>query len=93
MTSSAQDTQLRLTLIGGPTVLIEYEGLRLLTDPTFDPAGEQYSLGPITLTKTTDPAVRPESIGTVDAVLLSHDEHQDNLDSSGRRCLQTQAKS
>ena len=26
-----------LTLIGGPTVLIEFDGLRLLTDPTFDP--------------------------------------------------------
>lgn len=25
-----------LTLIGGPTVLIEIGGLRLLTDPTFD---------------------------------------------------------
>ena len=28
-----------LTLIGGPTVLIEVGGFRLLTDPTFDPAG------------------------------------------------------
>ena len=29
-----------LTLIGGPTVLIEFDGLRLLTDPTFDPPGD-----------------------------------------------------
>jgi len=28
-----------LTLIGGPTVLIELDGLRMLTDPTFDPPG------------------------------------------------------
>jgi L-ascorbate metabolism protein UlaG (beta-lactamase superfamily) len=28
--------ELRLTLIGGPTLLIEWSGLRLLTDPTFD---------------------------------------------------------
>jgi hypothetical protein len=28
-----------LTLIGGPTVLIEFFGLRLLTDPTFDEPG------------------------------------------------------
>lgn len=27
-------SDLILTLIGGPTVLIEYDGLRLLTDPT-----------------------------------------------------------
>ena len=25
--------------IGGPTALLEFGGLRLLTDPTFDPAG------------------------------------------------------
>jgi L-ascorbate metabolism protein UlaG (beta-lactamase superfamily) len=28
-----------LTLIGGPTVLIELGGFRLLTDPTFDAPG------------------------------------------------------
>jgi L-ascorbate metabolism protein UlaG (beta-lactamase superfamily) len=26
----------RITLIGGPTALIEIDGFRLLTDPTFD---------------------------------------------------------
>ena len=30
----------RFTLIGGPTVLIELGGFRLLTDPTFDGPGE-----------------------------------------------------
>jgi hypothetical protein len=29
-----------ITLIGGPTALIEANGFRLLTDPTFDPPGE-----------------------------------------------------
>jgi hypothetical protein len=28
---------LTATLSGGPTVLLEVDGLRLLTDPTFDP--------------------------------------------------------
>jgi L-ascorbate metabolism protein UlaG (beta-lactamase superfamily) len=28
----------RMTYIGGPAALIEMGGLRLLTDPTFDPA-------------------------------------------------------
>lgn len=28
----------RLTHVGGPTVLIELGGWRLLTEPTFDPA-------------------------------------------------------
>jgi hypothetical protein len=36
-------TGIRLTHIGGPTVLIEAEGWRILTDPTFDPPGKTYS--------------------------------------------------
>ena len=36
---------MRLTHIGGPTVLVELEGWRILTDPTFDPAGRRYSFG------------------------------------------------
>ena len=28
---------MRITRIGGPTVLIEWNGWRILTDPTFDP--------------------------------------------------------
>jgi L-ascorbate metabolism protein UlaG (beta-lactamase superfamily) len=35
----------RLTHIGGRTLLIEAAGWRLLTDPTFDPPGERYSFG------------------------------------------------
>ena len=30
---------LSITLIGGPTALIEIDGFRLLTDPTFDEPG------------------------------------------------------
>jgi L-ascorbate metabolism protein UlaG (beta-lactamase superfamily) len=33
-------TPTTITLIGGPTVLVETCGFRLLTDPTFDPPGE-----------------------------------------------------
>jgi L-ascorbate metabolism protein UlaG (beta-lactamase superfamily) len=73
----------RLTLIGGPTVLIEFAGLRLLTDPTFDGPGD-YTLPHATLHKTGRPAISVDQIGEVDAVLLSHDQHSDNLDSSGR---------
>jgi L-ascorbate metabolism protein UlaG (beta-lactamase superfamily) len=77
---------LNLTLIGGPTALIEVGGFRLLTDPTFDQPGE-YDLPHVKLVKTTGPAVEPGHIGTVDAVLLSHDQHSDNLDNSGRAFL------
>lgn len=76
----------RFTLVGGPTVLIESAGFRLLTDPTFDEPGD-YKLPHVTLTKTTRPAIALADIGPVDAVLLSHDQHADNLDNSGRDFL------
>src|SRR5689334_4720747 len=75
------------TYIGGPTALIEIDGLRFLTDPTFDPAGTSYELPIYTLRKTRGPALSPEAIGEVDAVLLSHDHHFDNLDRAGRAML------
>lgn len=76
----------RLLYIGGPTALIETGGLRLLTDPTFDPPGD-HPIGSRKLTKTAPPALGPERLGRVDAVLLSHDHHPDNLDASGRAYL------
>ncbi|HME28614.1 MAG TPA: MBL fold metallo-hydrolase [Pseudolabrys sp.] len=73
----------KITLIGGPTALIEIAGFRFLTDPTFDEPGE-YKLPHVTLTKTLGPALSPTQLSTIDAVLLSHDQHSDNLDNSGR---------
>jgi len=74
-------------VFGGPTVLIEYAGLRLLTDPTFDAPGS-YDLGTgLVLTKTAPSAITPDALGPVDAVLLSHDQHPDNLDGAGRAFL------
>ncbi len=72
-----------LTLIGGPTALIEYGGLRWLTDPTLSPPGDQVDQ----LTKTTGPALEADALGAIDVVLLSHDEHSDNLDPAGRAFL------
>jgi L-ascorbate metabolism protein UlaG (beta-lactamase superfamily) len=79
---------LRITLIGGPTALIEIDGFRLLTDPTFDASGTSYQLPHVKLEKLTGPALSAEAIGEVDAVLLSHDQHSDNLDNSGKDFLQ-----
>src|SRR5262249_7275313 len=72
-----------ITLIGGPTALIEVGGFRLLTDPTFDGPGE-YRLPHVVLKKTSRPALTAQDVGSVDAVLLSHDQHSDNLDNSGK---------
>ena len=73
----------KITLIGGPTALIEIGGFRLLTDPTFDAPGE-YKLPHVTLRKTSHPALTAKQIGRVDVVLLSHDQHADNFDHAGR---------
>ncbi|MEU7070106.1 MBL fold metallo-hydrolase [Streptomyces narbonensis] len=76
-------TAFPVRLFGGPTALFEYGGLRFLTDPTFDEPGD-YAVPRGRLTKTARPAGAP---GAVDVVLLSHDEHPDNLDISGRALL------
>jgi L-ascorbate metabolism protein UlaG (beta-lactamase superfamily) len=80
------DQALTVTYVGGPTAVLELAGLRLVLDPTFDPAGE-YPIGSRRLTKLAGPALTPADIGQVDAVLLSHDQHPDNLDRAGREYL------
>jgi len=78
---------IRIQLVGGPTAILEIGGVRLLTDPTFDPPRE-YDLGPgRVLAKTAASALQPHEVGPVDAVLLSHDQHVDNLDETGRAYL------
>jgi L-ascorbate metabolism protein UlaG (beta-lactamase superfamily) len=77
-----------ITLVGGPTALIEIDGFRLLTDPTFDAPGS-YQLPQVKLEKLVGPALSVDAIGEVDAVLLSHDQHSDNLDHAGRSFLAT----
>jgi L-ascorbate metabolism protein UlaG (beta-lactamase superfamily) len=82
----------RVTYIGGPTALLEWGGLRLLTDPTFDPAGTAYPTPAYTLRKTRAPALAVDALPALDAVLLSHDHHFDNLDHAGRALLPRAAR-
>lgn len=79
--------KLAVNVISGPTVQINYAGLNVITDPTFDPATEYDLGGGATLAKTAPSPVAPESLLPVDAVLLSHDHHPDNLDNAGREFL------
>ncbi|ORW85954.1 Zn-dependent hydrolase [Mycobacterium sp. IEC1808] len=69
-----------ITVLGGPTTVIDIAGRRIVMDPTFDPPGEHGYL-----TKLAGPAVGVDALGPVDAVLISHDQHPDNLDDDGRR--------
>jgi L-ascorbate metabolism protein UlaG (beta-lactamase superfamily) len=81
--SGASSEQVPIRVFGGPTALIEYGGLRFLTDPTFDAPGTY----PSGLAKTAPASAAPADLGRIDVVLLSHDEHDDNLDTSGRVLL------
>ena len=79
---------IRLTHISTATVLLEIGSLCLITDPVFDPAGGRYFFGYGTSSiKLTEPAIRVEDLDRIDAVLLSHDHHEDNLDRAGRALL------
>ena len=68
--------------MGGPTAILEYGGLRWLTDPTLSPPGEYGGL-----TKLTGPALDLSQQDGIDVVLVSHHQHTDNLDPAGRAFL------
>lgn len=78
---------LSITLVGGPTAVLDLDGFRIVTDPTFDPPGEypQPGMG-FSLVKTAGPALTVEEIAPVHLALASH-EHEDNLDRAGREFL------
>ena len=68
---------LRATWLGHSTVLLEIDGLRVLTDPVWGPRASPLSfLGP----KRFQPVPVPlQSLPPIDLVLVSHD-HYDHLD-------------
>ncbi|MGN9840597.1 MBL fold metallo-hydrolase [Nonomuraea sp. H19] len=74
------------TYIGTATVLLRIGDLTVLTDPALDPAGTVYDY-PVPVRRTKDPAVGAADLPPVDVVLLSHDQHPDNLDHAGRALL------
>ena len=68
-----------VAVLGGPTTVFDIAGRRLVVDPTFDPPGPHGYL-----TKTAGPVIQAGDLGAVDVVLVSHDQHPDNLDDAGR---------
>ncbi|KAJ0274753.1 hypothetical protein COL940_009149 [Colletotrichum noveboracense] len=69
--------------IGTATAILEIDGVRFLTDPFFSPAGTTWDVGITILKNTEDPALRLDQLPPIDAVLLSHEDHPDNLDEQG----------
>jgi L-ascorbate metabolism protein UlaG (beta-lactamase superfamily) len=76
----AQRRKCAISVLGGPTTVVDIAGRRIVMDPTYDPPGVHGYL-----TKLAGPVVSADALGLVDAVLISHDQHPDNLDDDGRR--------
>lgn len=73
-------TESSLQFIGNATVLLEWHGFTLLTDPNFVHAGEKVPIGyGLTTTRQRDPALEIEDLPPIDLVVLSH-YHGDHFD-------------
>jgi L-ascorbate metabolism protein UlaG (beta-lactamase superfamily) len=69
-------------------VLLEIGSMRILTDPVLDDGSKSYRLGPLAwATREVGPSIRPDQLAPLDAVLLSHAHHLDNLDETGKGIL------
>jgi len=76
-----------LTFIGTATTVLKLGGFTLLTDPNFIRRGQRAYLGRGLWTRRlTDPAMRPQELPTLDAIVLSH-LHGDHWDRVARREL------
>jgi len=75
--------ELIATHLGTATLLLEVGPFRLLTDPVFDPPGRAYAVLGLASYRRLAPATQPPPLDRLDAVLLSHDHHGDNLDERG----------
>ena len=77
---------LTVTHIGTATSIIDIDGIKFLTDPVFNGPSE-YDMGVMVLKSIEGPAITIDNLPHIDAILLSHEDHPDNLDDLGRTLL------
>lgn len=85
--TTPDDGGLTLLHVGGPALLLRLGGLTIVSDPGFDAPRDYPRPGGGTSTRLRGPAVAPDALGPLDVALVSHDQHVDNLDLSGRALL------
>lgn len=71
------DGKIRVTFVNHSTVLIQLDGLNILTDPVWS-----FRIGPLSwlgLTRHISPGIRMEDLPPIDIILISHN-HYDHLD-------------
>ncbi len=87
MAPTTFQTPLHITHIGTAMAIIEIDGLTIQTDPYFSPAGTKWAAAAavgVFLSSSYQPPLTPQDLPPVDLVLLSHEDHRDNLDDLGR---------
>jgi L-ascorbate metabolism protein UlaG (beta-lactamase superfamily) len=67
---------MRVTWIGHATVLVQADGVNILTDPIWSTRAGPFGFGP---SRVAEPGVRFEDLPKIDIVLVSHN-HYDHLD-------------
>lgn len=81
------DDALTLSWLGHATVLINFHGLHILTDPVLgDRCGVDLGLGTLGPKRYLAPALRLKELPPIDLVLLSH-AHMDHLDVASLRAF------
>jgi N-acyl-phosphatidylethanolamine-hydrolysing phospholipase D len=76
--------QAQATLIGHSTVLLQYRGINILTDPIFSERSSfSQSVGP---KRYTPPALSIEQLPNIDIIVISHN-HYDHLDVDSVKAL------
>jgi L-ascorbate metabolism protein UlaG (beta-lactamase superfamily) len=69
-------SEMRVTWIGHATVLVQADGVNILTDPVWSDTVGPFGVGP---RRVAEPGVRFEDLPKIDLVLVSHD-HYDHMD-------------
>lgn len=87
MTSTPFKSRVEVTHIGTATAILSIDGINFITDPFFSPAGSTFNYEHVLLENPESPAMSLADLPVIDAVLLSHEDHPDNLDELGRRLL------
>ncbi|KAF9893939.1 hypothetical protein FE257_008910 [Aspergillus nanangensis] len=78
--SKAGNENASIYFVGTATTIMEWEGIRIMTDPNFLHNGDHVHLGPgVGSVRRTNPAVDLDKLPRIDAVLLSH-YHGDHFD-------------
>ncbi len=87
---------MELRYLGTAMVDLRIGDVRLLTDPVLDPRGSTYDFGlwftPRSWFASEKQYDTPAVDGAFDAVLVSHDQHADNLDMAGRVLVADEAR-